>query len=114
MTAAFFQRHVQACGGDREIALLDVAQDYVLEHLRREGLFAQTLAFKGGTALRKFVFGGICMTPQKGALGSFTSRNNQATSQFLPDPAKSSVAEGTLSETRCRAGRTNRRIMPVS
>jgi len=57
MTAAFFQRHVQACGGDREIALLDVAQDYVLEHLRREGLFAQTLAFKGGTALRKFVFG---------------------------------------------------------
>jgi hypothetical protein len=57
MTAAFFQRHVQACIGDREVALLDVAEEYVLEYMRRAGLFDTTLAFKGGTALRKFVFG---------------------------------------------------------
>jgi uncharacterized protein len=57
LTAGWFQRHVQACGGRRDIALLDVAEEYVLEYLRREGLFEQTLAFKGGTALRKYVFG---------------------------------------------------------
>jgi len=39
------------------VALLDVAQDYVLEYMRREGLFEDTLVFKGGTALRKYVFG---------------------------------------------------------
>jgi uncharacterized protein len=58
ITAAFFQRHVHACAGDREVALLDVAEEYVLEHLRREGLFDATLVFKGGTALRKYLFGG--------------------------------------------------------
>jgi predicted nucleotidyltransferase component of viral defense system len=57
LTAGWFQRHVQSCGGRRDIALLDVAEEYVLEYLRREGLFDQTLVFKGGTALRKFVFG---------------------------------------------------------
>lgn len=57
ITAAFFQRHAQACGGDREVALLDVAEEYVLEYLRRAGLFDATLAFKGGTALRKYLFG---------------------------------------------------------
>lgn len=53
----FFRRHTQAYGGNREIALLDVAQEYVLEYLRREGAFDGLLVFKGGTALRKFVFG---------------------------------------------------------
>ncbi|HEY8741959.1 MAG TPA: nucleotidyl transferase AbiEii/AbiGii toxin family protein [Chloroflexota bacterium] len=57
LTAGWFQRHVQVCGGRRDIALLDVAQEYVLEYLRREGLFDQMLVFKGGTALRKYVFG---------------------------------------------------------
>lgn len=57
LTAGWFQRHVHACGGRRDIALLDVAEEYVLEYLRREGLFDQMLAFKGGTALRKYVFG---------------------------------------------------------
>jgi predicted nucleotidyltransferase component of viral defense system len=42
---------------NREIALLDVAQEYVLEYLRREGAFDGLILFKGGTALRKFVFG---------------------------------------------------------
>lgn len=53
----YFRRHVERGGGNREIALLDVAQEYVLEFLRREGLFDGHLVFKGGTALRKFVFG---------------------------------------------------------
>lgn len=57
ITEGFFRRHTQAYGGNREIALLDVAQEYVLEYLRREGAFDGLLVFKGGTALRKFVFG---------------------------------------------------------
>lgn len=57
ISEGYFRRHQQALGGDRDVVLLDVAQEYVLEHLRREGLFDRTLVFKGGTALRKFVFG---------------------------------------------------------
>jgi predicted nucleotidyltransferase component of viral defense system len=57
ITEAYMRRHTGALGKNREIALLDVAQEYVLEHLRREGAFENLLIFKGGTALRKFVFG---------------------------------------------------------
>lgn len=53
----FFRRHVQATGNDLELAHLDVAQDYILEYMRREELFDGYVVFKGGTALRKFVFG---------------------------------------------------------
>ena len=58
ITEGYFRRHTQACGGDREVALLDVAQEYILEHVRRDGLFDEEIVvFKGGAALRKFVFG---------------------------------------------------------
>ena len=57
ITLGYFRRHRQQLHGDEDVVLLDVAQEYVLEHLRREGLFDGTLVFKGGTALRKFVFG---------------------------------------------------------
>ncbi len=53
----FFRRHVQASGNDLELAHLDVAQEYILEYMRREELFDGYVVFKGGTALRKFVFG---------------------------------------------------------
>lgn len=39
------------------IAVLDIAQDFLLAHLHREGLFDDLLAFKGGTALRKLYAG---------------------------------------------------------
>jgi predicted nucleotidyltransferase component of viral defense system len=57
ITEAFFRRHAHAQGGNRELAMIDVAQEYILEHLRREGVFAEAIVFKGGTALRKFFFG---------------------------------------------------------
>lgn len=57
ISEAYFRRHAHAQGGNRELALIDVAQEYVLEHLRREGLFDEILIFKGGTSLRKFLFG---------------------------------------------------------
>ena len=57
MTEVAFRRYAHAAGTTRDVALLDVAQDYVLEHMRREGLFEDLLVFKGGTALRKYVFG---------------------------------------------------------
>jgi hypothetical protein len=57
ISEGFFRRHMQALGGNRDVVLLDVAQEYALEHLRRQGLFDQTLVFKGGTALRKYIFG---------------------------------------------------------
>lgn len=57
ISLGYFRRHAQTTGASADVALLDVAQEYVLEHLRREGFFDGTLVFKGGTALRKFVFG---------------------------------------------------------
>src|SRR5260370_42569912 len=57
ITEGYLRRHTAAYGGNREVALLDVAQEYVLEYLRREGVFDDLLIFKGGTALRRFVFG---------------------------------------------------------
>ncbi|GEM_PF-3915367 len=39
LTAGWFQRHVQACGGRRDVALLNRAWEYTLWYLRREGLF---------------------------------------------------------------------------
>ncbi len=52
MTEVAFRRYAHAAGAARDVTLLDVVQDYVLEYMRREGLFEDTLVFKGGTALR--------------------------------------------------------------
>ncbi len=57
ITEGYLRRHMAAYRSNREIALLDVAQEYVLEYLRREGAFDDLIVFKGGTALRKFIFG---------------------------------------------------------
>lgn len=57
ITEGMLRRHTNAYRIDRDIALLDVAQEYVLEFLRQQGAFDDFIVFKGGTALRKFVFG---------------------------------------------------------
>ena len=57
ISEAYLRRHASTYHIDREVALLDVAQEYVLEYQRREGAFDDLIVFKGGTALRKFVFG---------------------------------------------------------
>ncbi len=57
ITEGYLRRHLHAYNTNREIALLDVAQEYILEFMRRQGFFDGILVFKGGTALRKFVFG---------------------------------------------------------
>jgi len=54
VTEAFLTRHYQGVRNGRDAALLDIAQDHALYHLHREGLFDRGLAFKGGTALRKY------------------------------------------------------------
>jgi len=60
------------------------------------------------------VHGGICMTPQKGALSSFLSRNDRAVGQLPPYPAKSDVSERTLLETPSVTCRKSRLRMPLS
>ena len=42
----------------RNVAILDIAQDFLLAHLHEQGLFDGLLIFKGGTALRKLFAGG--------------------------------------------------------
>lgn len=54
LTDGHLARHYQGVKGGRDAALLDIAQDFALSHLHRQGLFARNLVFKGGTALRKF------------------------------------------------------------
>lgn len=53
----YLLRHIHATQATRDIALLDVAQEIILAYLEQQGYFASTLVFKGGTALRKFLFG---------------------------------------------------------
>jgi uncharacterized protein len=54
ITQGHLARHTQGITGARDPALLDVAQDHVLQILHQTDLFKYGLAFKGGTALRKF------------------------------------------------------------
>lgn len=58
LTPGYVARHVPP--GSRlgtDIAVLDIAQDFLLAHLHEVGLFPDMVVFKGGTALRKFFAG---------------------------------------------------------
>lgn len=54
ITEGYLARHYQGRRGGRDVALLDVAQDYALKLLFDAELFELGLTFKGGTALRKY------------------------------------------------------------
>ncbi|MDZ7733750.1 MAG: nucleotidyl transferase AbiEii/AbiGii toxin family protein [Acidimicrobiia bacterium] len=54
ITEGFLARHHMGRRGMAGPALLDVAQDYALHHLKQEGAFEAGLVLKGGTALRKY------------------------------------------------------------
>jgi predicted nucleotidyltransferase component of viral defense system len=64
LTRGHLLRHFQGKTGGFYPAMLDVAQDHVLHHLHREGLFELGLVFKGGTSLRKM---------RSGAAGRFST-----------------------------------------
>lgn len=54
ITEGYLARHQMGRSGMRGPALLDVAQDYALQYLYREGVFDLGVVLKGGTSLRKF------------------------------------------------------------
>lgn len=54
ITEGFLARHATGQRGMKGPALLDVAQDYALAYLQREGMFEMGVVLKGGTSLRKF------------------------------------------------------------
>jgi len=64
LTRGHLLRHFQGKRGGFYPAMLDVAQDHLLAHLHREGLFDLGLVFKGGTSLRKM---------RSGAAGRFST-----------------------------------------
>ena len=53
ITEGYLVRHYQGKSGGRGPALIDIAQDHLLFHLTRRGLFGLGIALKGGTAIRK-------------------------------------------------------------
>lgn len=53
ITEGHVTRHYQGRSGGRGPALIDIAQDHLLYHLARSGLFDLGIALKGGTAIRK-------------------------------------------------------------
>ncbi len=58
LTPGYVARHLPpASRVGAGIALLDIAQDFLLAHLAEQGVF-DLVTFKGGTALRKLVAGG--------------------------------------------------------
>jgi uncharacterized protein len=51
-------RHLpRGSNADKGIALLDIAQDFLLAHLAEKAVFPHLVVFKGGTALRKLFAG---------------------------------------------------------
>ncbi len=57
LTAGYVARHVPPQSGlGRDVAILDIAQDFLLAHLHERGVFG-LVTFKGGTALRKLFAG---------------------------------------------------------
>jgi uncharacterized protein len=54
ITVGYLARHAGRRPGDRDIALLDVCQDYALDLLDNQGIFGFGVVLKGGTSLRKF------------------------------------------------------------
>ena len=54
LTPGYVARHVPP--GSRigiDVAVLDIAQDFLLTHLAERGVLGELTIFKGGTALRK-------------------------------------------------------------
>ncbi len=54
ITAGYLALHSQGRKGGRDVALLDVCQDYVLHALNQHDVFDLGVVLKGGTSLRKF------------------------------------------------------------
>lgn len=52
ITEGHLVRHYQGRRGGRGPAIIDLAQDHLLEYLRRQGAFELGIALKGGTAIR--------------------------------------------------------------
>lgn len=58
LTPGYVARHVPPASGlGIDVAILDIAQDFLLAHLAEAGVFEELVVFKGGTALRKFFAG---------------------------------------------------------
>ena len=58
LTPGYVARHLpRGSPAGTEIAVLDIAQDFLLAHLEERGVFGQLVVFKGGTALRKLFAG---------------------------------------------------------
>ena len=54
ITAGYLARHAGPARGARDVALLDVCQDYALDYLNTLRVFEFGVVLKGGTSLRKF------------------------------------------------------------
>jgi uncharacterized protein len=54
ITVGYLARHAGPARGGRDVALLDVCQDYALDYLNARGAFELGVVLKGGTSLRKF------------------------------------------------------------
>lgn len=81
VTAGYVARHIpRNASVGREVALLDIAQDFLLAYFHGEGLFDGLLVFKGGTALRKLFAGsaGRFSTDMDFALGDPTGDRDES------------------------------------
>lgn len=79
LTPGYVARHVPP--GSRvglDIAVLDIAQDFLLAHLVEQGVLGDLVVFKGGTALRKLF---------AGAQGRFSTDLDFAAKEANPDRA---------------------------
>jgi len=94
LTRGYVQRHIPPGSGlGLDIAVLDIAQDFLLAHLEEVGVFDNLLVFKGGTALRKLF---------AGSQGRFSTDLDFAVTE--PGADRAALAEMVADEARVTLG----------
>lgn len=94
LTRGYVQRHIPPGSGlGLDVAILDIAQDFLLAHLEEAGVFEELVTFKGGTALRKLF---------AGSQGRFSTDLDLATLQ--PGSDRAAVADLVAEQTQTTLG----------
>lgn len=111
LTPGYVQRHVPPGSGlGLDIAVLDIAQDFLLAHLEQTGVLGGLVVFKGGTALRKLFAGSQGRFSTDLDLATAESGGNRAAvADLIADQARTTLGPFRYEPARTR-GRWHIRV----
>lgn len=106
LTPGYVRRHIPPASGiGLDIAVLNIAQDFLLAHLSRAGVFPDLVVFKGGTALRKLFVGSQGRFSTDLDLAAVESGGDRAAlAELVADQARTTLGPFRF-EPDCKRGR---------